>query len=74
MQPFTLKQNGSPMNFKSTQFISYNLIEVDEIDLYEDAYGLNTEFIDVKEFLGKLYLKPGKNLTDKLIWKVKKLN
>ena len=62
------------MDFKSTQFISYNLIEVDEIDLYEDAYGLNTEFIDVNEFLGKLELKPGRDLTDTLIWKAKKIN
>ncbi len=62
------------MDFKSTQFISYNLIEVDEIDLYEDAYGLNTEFIDIKEFLGKLDVRPGSELTNKLIWKVKKVN
>lgn len=62
------------MDFNSTQFISYNSIDVDEIDLYEDAYGLNTEFIDVKAFLDQLKVEPGKNLTDELIWKIKKLN
>ncbi|MGE5419649.1 MAG: hypothetical protein ACM3UT_05655 [Chloroflexota bacterium] len=62
------------MDFNFTQFISYSKIDVDEIDLYEDAYGLNTEFIDVREFLGQLSVEPGRYLTDKLIWKVKKLN
>lgn len=62
------------MDFNSTQFISYSKIDVDEIDLYEDAYGLNTEFIDVMEFLGGLKAEPGKSLTDELIWKVKRLN
>lgn len=62
------------MDFNSTQFVSYSNIDVDEIDLYEDAYGLNIEFIDVKEFLSHLSVRPGKSLTDKLIWKVRGLN
>ena len=63
-----------PMDFISTRFISYSSIDVDEIDLYEDAYGLNSEFIDVREFLGNLQVEPDDHLTERLLWKVKKLN
>lgn len=62
------------MDLNSTRFISYSNIDVDEIDLYEDAYGLNIEFIDVKKLLGQLNVVPGKSITDKLIWKVRGLN
>lgn len=57
------------MDYISTRFISYSSIDVDEIDLYEDAYGLNTEFCDVKELLAQLNVEPGRSLTDRLIWK-----
>ncbi len=62
------------MDLNFTQFISYNSIIVDEIDLYEDAYGLNTEFFDVKELLTQLNPVPEISPADKLTWKVNGLN
>ena len=40
-----------PMDFNFTHFAKYSDIEVAGIDLYEDAWGLNTEFSDVFKFL-----------------------
>lgn len=42
------------MDLNSTHFVKYSDIEVQEIDLYEDAWGLNTEFSDVFKFLDQL--------------------
>ena len=46
--------------------------EVEEIDIYGDAWGLNTEFVDVIEFLEMVKFVPDKKLTDRLIEKIKK--
>lgn len=62
------------MDSSFTQFISYSSIDVDEIDLYEDAYGLNAEFIDVKEYLAQVDAAPGRSLHDENDWKVTRLN
>lgn len=69
-----MKPNGTPMDSSFTHFISYSSIDVDEIDLYEDAYGLNAEFIDVKEFLSQIETEPGRSLSDQYNWKVPRLN
>ncbi len=41
----------TPMGFNSTLFISYHEINVDGIDLYEDAFGFYPEFSDVYDLL-----------------------
>jgi hypothetical protein len=61
-----------PMGLNSTQFISYRDIKVKEIDLIEDAWGLNSEFWDVISVLGHLKVIPGKSLTRNLIRKIRK--
>lgn len=62
------------MDSNFTQLISYDEICVDEIDLYEDAMGFNTEFIDVIQLLGKMQVEPGEALTEELIDKIRALN
>lgn len=56
------------MGYNSTRFISYRDINVDSIDIYEDAWGIYPEFSDVIDLLGKLKQPvPGKRATKKLI-------
>lgn len=61
------------MDIKIIPFTSNSDIEVDEIDLYEDAFGLNTEFTDVIRELSKLNVSPGDKITQSLMDRVKKL-
>jgi hypothetical protein len=61
-----------PMGLNSTPFISYHEIDVDEIDLIEDAWGFNSEFCDVIELLGKIKVASPGGLTLSLIEKVRK--
>jgi predicted transcriptional regulator len=61
-----------PMGLNSTLFISYHEIDVDEIDLIEDAWGINSEFCDVIELLGHVKIVTPGRLTKKLIEKVRK--
>jgi hypothetical protein len=61
-----------PMVLTSTHFISYREIRVKDTDLYEDAWGLNTEFADVIKTLRYLKAFPRKKLTDKLIGRIRK--
>ena len=60
------------MGLNSTPFISYCDIKVENIDLIEDAWGLNSEFCDVIDLLGQLKSVPGKSLTTDLIKKIRK--
>ena len=60
------------MDQYSTRFVSYPDVHVEDADIYEDAFGLNTEFNDVIDLLGKLKVDPGKDLTEILIEKVRK--
>jgi len=62
----------TPMGLTSTHFISYHEINIKEIDLIEDAWGLNVSFRDVIELLGHFEITPEKGLTDKLIDKIRK--
>lgn len=62
------------MDLNFTQFVSYRNINVDEIDLYEDAFGLNIEFVDVKEYLDQLSVKPAECLTEVLMEKIRNQN
>jgi hypothetical protein len=61
-----------PMGLNSTPFISYHNIKVEEIDLYEDAWGFNSEFSDVIDLLRQLEATPGRRLTKRLIGKIRK--
>jgi hypothetical protein len=61
-----------PMGLNSTPFISYHEIDVDEIDLIEDAWGFNSEFYEVIELLGQMKVVPPGCLTKSLIEKVRK--
>lgn len=62
------------MDFNSTHLISYRNIEVDEVDLFEDACGLNTEFHEVIELLGQLSVAPSRRLTKELMEKIRNHN
>ena len=62
-----------PMGLNSTHFFSYQEIKVEDIDLIEDAWGFNSEFIDVIALLGHINAVPGKGLTETLIEKIRKL-
>lgn len=61
-----------PMGLNSTHFLSYHDIRIEDIDLIEDAFGLNSEFYDVIALLGTINNVPGKRLTKSLIKKIRK--
>lgn len=61
-----------PMGLNSTPFLSYHEIETSKIDLYEDAWGFNSEFCDVITLIRMVKPDPGKRLTNKLITKIRK--
>jgi hypothetical protein len=61
-----------PMGLNSTPFISYHEIDVEEIDLIEDAWGFNSEFCEVIELLDQTKVVTPRYLTKKLIEKIRK--
>jgi len=61
-----------PMGLTYTPFISYHNIKVKDVDLFEDAWGLNSEFCDVIDLLGQIKAVPGRRLTKRLIEKIRK--
>jgi hypothetical protein len=61
-----------PMGLISTPFITYRDIKVKDIDLIEDAMGLNTEFHDVITLLRSIKVVPGRSLTTSLIKNIRK--
>jgi hypothetical protein len=62
-----------PMGLISTQFITLREIKVKDIDLIEDAWGLNSEFSDVIDLLHLVNPVPEKCLTTNLIKKIRKI-
>jgi len=62
-----------PMVIISTQFITLQEIKVEEIDLIEDAWGINSEFSDVIDLLRELDPVPERCLTTSLIKKIRKI-
>lgn len=62
------------MELNSTPFISYHDINVEEADLYGDAWGFNTEFSDVIGLLGQIRYGPGEQLIERLIGQIRKKN
>jgi hypothetical protein len=63
-----------PMGLNSTHFISYRDIKTENIDLYEDAWGLSSEYYDVIDLLTLAKPEPSKRLTKKLIEKIRDLD
>jgi hypothetical protein len=61
-----------PMELISTPFISYHDIKVIDVDLFEDAWGLNSEFCDVIGLLRQIKAVPGRRVTKRLIEKFRK--
>jgi hypothetical protein len=61
-----------PMGLISTPFITYRDIKVKDIDLFEDAMGLNTEFSDVITVLRCVKVVPERSLTTSLIKRIRK--
>ena len=62
-----------PMDLNSTPtFITYTEIKVGKIDLFEDAYGLKSEFSDVIDLLHLLKTTPGRCMTRNLKIKIRK--
>jgi hypothetical protein len=59
------------MGLNSTPFLSYHEIQIDEIDIYDDAWGFNSEFSDVINLLSLVKPVPEKRLTKRLIERVR---
>jgi hypothetical protein len=62
-----------PMGLISTPFITFRDIKVKDIDLIEDAMGLNAEFSDVINLLRQINAVPERCLTTSLIKKIRKI-
>jgi len=60
------------MVITSTPFVKYHDIKVNDVDLLEDAWGLNSDFCDVTAVLRQIKVTPGKRLTKKLIERIRK--
>ena len=57
-----------------TPFLSYHEIQVDNIDIYDDAFGFYQEFSDVFNLLDQVKPVPKKRLTKRLIERVRQMN
>ncbi len=62
-----------PMGINSTQLLSYRDIKVRNTDLFEDAWGLNTQYHDVTDLLRKVRVVPRKRLTKRLLKKIRQI-
>ena len=60
------------MDFNFTRFISYHEIKVQNVDLYEDAFGLYPEVNDMIDLLPGSEVVPEPGLVDKLIRKIRR--
>ena len=62
------------MQLTSTRLISYSEIELKNTDLFEDAFGIRTEFSDVIGFLKMASFEPEESMLDKLSSRLKSLD
>ena len=62
------------MDLTSTPFLSYHDINTDEIDLFEDAWGLCSEFSDMKRFLQLVKPVTDEQVVDRLIKKIREIH
>jgi hypothetical protein len=72
MAVFSGNEIMTPMGITSTHFISYREINVQNLDIIEDAWGLNAQFVDVIALLRQAKACPVEGLTEKLIDKIRK--
>jgi hypothetical protein len=63
----------TPMDLKSTPFLSYRAIKTGQIDIYEDAFGITQQFSDVIGIMKQVKPIPGPRLTRLLIEKTRKI-
>jgi hypothetical protein len=56
-----------PIDSNSTPFITYLEINVEETDLFDDAWGFSSEFQDVISQLGEVDTSPGDRMAENLI-------
>jgi len=56
-----------PMDLTSTPFLKYHDIEVEAIDIYDDAWSFSSEFSDVLSFLGQVDGSPADKLAERLV-------
>lgn len=64
---FSEMKNAKPMVLISTPFVAYHEIVVKETDLLEDAWGLNSVYSDVIQFLGEYKPEPENELISRLV-------
>ena len=62
------------MALNSTPFLSYHEIQVDNIDIYDDAWDFYQEFSDVMKLLDQVKPVPKKRLTKRLFERVRHMN
>jgi len=60
------------MGLNSTPFLSYREIKTDKIDIFEDAFGLYSQFSDVIGILNQVKPVPGNMLTSRLFARIRK--
>lgn len=60
------------MGINSTQFISYHEIDVEGIDLHDDAFGFYPEFREVFDLLNESDIIPEESLIGRLIEKIRR--
>jgi len=65
---------NKPMGLNSTPYLSYQEILVDEIDIYDDAWGFYPEFNDVIDLLKQVKPVAGRRLTNRLIKRIRQNN
>jgi hypothetical protein len=63
-----------PMVSTSTPFITFREINVEETDLYDDAWGFSSEFQDVMCQLGEVDTSGADKLAEQLIVSISKLH
>jgi hypothetical protein len=61
------------MVLTSTPFITYREINVEETDLFEDAWGFSSEFEDVISQLCQIDTSPSDRMAEQLIGIINKL-
>jgi hypothetical protein len=63
-----------PMVSTSTPFIKYSDIKVEETDLFDDAWGISSEFADVLMMLGEVDSSAGDRMAEHLIGLIRELH
>ena len=54
-----------------TQLVAYSEIEVNDTDLFEDAFGIRTEFSDIIDLLKTASFEPDKDLVKRLMGRIR---